>query len=238
MRIAPPSWRRQVKKQLLGACLAALFFCGHAGAVTYVSSQTETTAVSVTSDGPAGYDDHTGTASDTLTASSSSVGATDVATAGAFYGSGLLTTSADVSASAISSSVSTASFMGTWISGNWVGLNLDYTSSNDSSGTGDAETTLFVTVINNGVTLFSDYVDGPWAFDFMPVAGTTSEFDLTLTSDVSADFLASGAGNASSFGLVTFTTSVPEAPVWVLLSMGMGLLAVSRRFVRGETTRA
>ncbi len=221
-----------MKKQILGACLATAFFCSQAGAVSYTSSQTETTAVSVTSDGPAGYDDHTGTANDTLTSSSASVGSTDVATAGAFYGSGLLTTSADVSASAIGSSVSTASFSGTFTSGNWFSLGLDTTFQNLASGSGDASTSLFVSVINNGVTLFNDYVQGPWQFTYSPLAGSSTEFDLTLTSDVSAGFLSDGAGDASSFGLVTFTSAVPETPVWLLMSLGMGLLAVSRRMGR------
>jgi hypothetical protein len=232
-RIASSFLETNVKRHLWVAALATVFLCTQAGAAgSYASSQTETTAVSVTSDGPAGYEDHAGVATSTLTSSSASVGSTDVATAGAFYGDGLLTTSADVSANSIGNSVSTASFSGSFTSGNWVSLGLDYTFQNLASGSGDASTSLFVSVINDGVTLFSDYVQGPWQFSYSPAAGSTSEFDLLLTSDVSAGFVAGGPGNASSFGLVTFTSSVPEAPVWLLLSLGMGMVVVSRRIVR------
>jgi hypothetical protein len=222
-----------VNKQLLAACLAAVFLWNPAFA-----SQTEVTAVSQTADGDLGYDDHTGGAGDTLTASAASIGSTDVATAGAFYAPGLLTTSADIAANAFGSSVALASFSDSFVNAGAVSLSLDFSSQDLTSGSGDASTTLFVSLVSDGVTLFSDYVQGPWQFSYSPTAGTTSVFDLTLSSEVSADFVSDGAGNASSFGLVTFTSPVPEAPIWLLLSLGAVPLVFMRRQARREPLAA
>lgn len=214
-----------MKKQFLTACLAGLVLSttARADAIPFFNVQFEATAIAIASDGPLGFGSQSGPlGADTVTLSVDSVGTTDVATAGAIVGSGLLSTSVDVSASALSSAVSSARFTGSFLNAGPVSLSIDFTGLDFASGSGGSSTTLFVSLTSNGVTLFSDYVQGLWQFAYSPLAGTTSLLDLTLSSDASAAFLSAGAGNASGFGLVTVTGAVPEASTWLILSLGLG----------------
>jgi hypothetical protein len=212
------------------ACLVALgsSTIGHANAVPFSSVQYEATVVAMSSDGPLGLDSLSGTlGDDAVSLSADSIGAADLATAGAIVAGGLLSTSVDVSANAISNAVATARFIGSFVNRGPVSLSLDFTALNLSSGTGEASTTLFVSLASNGVTLFSDYVQGPWQFAYTPLVGTTSLLDLTLSSDASAAHLAAGPGNASGFGQVSIAGAVPEASTWLMLSLGLGVVGAA-----------
>lgn len=217
------------KIQALIAGVAALILCGaaHAQQIPFFNVQFETTAIALTSDGPAGFETQSGVlGEDAVSASADSIGVVDVATAGAIVGSNLLSTSVDVSAAGLSSAVATSRFTGSFINAGSVALDVDFSWLDFATGSGDASTTLFVSLTSNGVKLFEDYVQGPWQFAYSPLAGTTSVLDLTLTSDASAAFLSTGTGNASSFGLVSITTSVPEASTWLLFALGLGGVAL------------
>ena len=226
-----------MKRQVLMAWLAALLLCTAARAdpITFFNAQYEATAIALTADGPAGLSNQSGALGpDLVSLSADSVGGSDVATAGAVVGLGLLTTSADVSAGAIGSAVATARFTGSFLSTGGVSLAIDFTSTDVASGSGGASTALFVSLVNNGVTLFADFVTQGWQFSYVPLVGSVSVLDLTLSSDVSAAFLSAGPGNASSFGLVTVAGTVPEAASWLLYALGLGALAALRARAAGR----
>ncbi|MEF7616296.1 PEP-CTERM sorting domain-containing protein [Aquincola sp. MAHUQ-54] len=88
------------------------------------------------------------------------------------------------------------------------------------------------------MTLFEDYVQGPWVFSYTPVVGSTSVLDLTVSSEVSAAFLSAGAGDASAFGLVGITGAVPEAETWLMFTLGLGAVAALRLRSRRQTAAA
>ena len=189
--------------------------------------QFDVTAVANTVDGPLGFDSQAGPpAALPVAASADSTGTTDVATAGAFGGPGLLTTSADVSAAAgIANAVGTSHFMGSFVNPGPVSLSIELTPTDFSSGTGTAASSLFVSLTSGGSTLFADYVTGLWQFTYDPMAGSTSVLDLTLSSEVAAAFPQAGTGDASGFGLTTFGVSaVPEASTWLMFCVGLGVL--------------
>lgn len=216
------------------ACLAALVFCARADAIPFLDIQFEATAIAIASDGPPGLETQSGPlGDDAVSVSAASLGTTDVATAGAIVGLGLLSASVDVSASDISSAVATSRFSGSFVNAGPVSLSIDFTGLDFTSGSGGASTTLFVSLASDGVTLFADYILGAWQFAYAPVLGTTSLLDLTLSSEASAAFLSAGSGNASGFGMVTMAGTVPEASTWLLLSLGLGAVAVVVR--RGTT---
>ncbi len=218
-------------KHVLIAWLAALALCSgaHAGPLTLFNVQAEATAVALTSDGAAGFASQSGPlGTGRFTQSADSVGLGDVATAGAVVGLGLLSTSAGASASGFGSAVSTARLVGSFVNAGVVSLDIDFGTSSFSDGSGGASTTLFVRLVSDGITLFSDYVTDAWHIDHTPLFGSTSVLDLTLSSEASAAFLSAGAGNASSFGLATITSSVPESPTWLLCALGLALLSASR----------
>ena len=221
-----------MSKRVLLACLAALAFVSEAGAITFSNAQFEVNALALTS-GPVGLDSHSSPPSlAPVSASAASMGGTDVATAGAIGGLGLLTTSADASAgSGIASATGTAHFLANFVlTAAEPNLFLDYTPLDFTSGTGAATTSLFVTLTSNGVRVFSDLVSGPWSYFLAP--GATNLLDLTLTSEASAGF-PQGAGNASSVGLVSVTSAVPLPAPWLLLLVGLGpLAAVKKRAAR------
>jgi len=220
-----------MKRHILWAWLAALLLATTARAdpIAFFDVQYEATTVALTTDGPAGFSTQAGLLGpDPVSLSADSVGTSDVATAGAVVGFGLLTTSADVSAGAIASAVASAQFTGSFINAGPVSLFVDFTSLDVASGSGGGATTLFVSLISDGVTLFSDFVDDAWQFTYVPLLGSTSVLGLTLSSEASAAFLSAGPGNASSFGLVTVTGTVPEVATWLLCSLGLSLLAAVR----------
>lgn len=214
---------------VLAATLAGAAFSGSAlAAIPFTGAQYEASAIAEGAGAAPEVDLQS--AADFITASAASVGGANVATAGAIAGPGLLTTSADVSAGELSHAVATARFSGSFVNSGTVSLSLDYTGLNFADGTGAASTTLFVSLVNGGVTLFEDYVQGPWSFSYTPAAGSTSLLDLTLTSEVSAAFLSAGTGNASSFGSVAIMGAVPEASTWLMFAFGLaGMAVVSRR---------
>lgn len=209
--------------------LGALALAGPAqAAIPFTSVQFDASAVAEAAGSLPEADLQAG--ADTLSASAASVGATHVATAGAFAGPGLLTVSADVSAGELSHAVATAHFSGAFTSTGNVSLSLDYTGLDFATGSGAAATTLFVSLKNGGMTLFEDYVQGPWTFSYAPAVGSTSLLDLTLSSEVSAAFLSPGTGDASAFGSVAIMGAVPEASTWLMFSLGLaGVAAVGRR---------
>lgn len=220
-----------MNKQVLTACLAALVLSTGAKADTipFFDTRFEATVIAATADAAPGFDTLSGLLADTVSLSANSAGITSIATAGAIIDLGLLTTSADVSASDISNAVATARFMGSFVNGGSVNLSLDFTGLDFATGSGIAATTLFVVLTSNGATLFSDYVHGAWQFAYAPVVGTTSLLDLTLSSDASAAFPTAGPGNASGFGMVTIAGVVPEASTWLLFSLGLGAIAAVQK---------
>lgn len=216
-------------KRILLACLTALALSSEAQAITFLTTQFDVTAVA-TADGAApGIDSQSGPPSATpVSASAASVGALNIATAGAIGGPGLLTTSADASASGgIASSVGTAHFSGTFtMSALEPLLYVDFTPTTFASGSGFGLTSLFLSLSTGTTTLFADLITGPWSYNLFP--GTTYLLDLTLTSEASAGF-PEGIGDASSFGLTTFTSAVPLPAPWLLLLAGLGPLALARK---------
>jgi hypothetical protein len=220
-----------VTKRVLIGCLAALALTCQAGEITFTSAQFDVTAVAVTSES-AGFDSHSSPPSVApVSASADSVGAIDVATAGAIGGSGLLTASADVSGGGgITNAVGTSHFAGSFLTNAAErSLLLDFTPTTFAAGASTAATSLFVALISGGVTLFQDVVTGPWHAVYLLTPGATNSLDLTLTSEVTAGFPAQGIGNASSFGLVTFASAVPEPETSFLLLIGMGALAAIKK---------
>lgn len=223
------------------ACLVALVAStiGHANAIPFSSVQYEATVVALSSDGPLGVDTRSGVLDENpVTLSADSVGALSVSTAGAIVADGLLSTSVDVSASDISSAVAMSRFIGSFVNQGTVSLDLDFTTLDLTSGTGAASTTLFVSLASDGVTLFSDYAQGRWQFSYTPLIGSTSVLDLTLSSDASAAYLSAGPGNASAFGQVSITGVVPEASTWLMLALGLGVVAVAGKRARRSTALA
>lgn len=226
-----PMWR-------LAPLLAALALAGQAqAAIPFTGVQFEASAIAEAAEALPEVDLQAG--GDTLSASAASVGPTHVATAGAFAGPGLLTVSADVSAGEFSHAVATARFSGAFVSTGAVNLSLDFTGLDFATGSGAASTTLFVSLSNGGVTLFEDYVQGPWTFSYAPAVGSTSLLDLTLASEVSAAFLTPGTGDASAFGSVAIMGAVPEASTWLMFSLGLaGVAAVGRRRQRAAEVQS
>lgn len=219
-----------MNKKILIACLAALAFSTQASAVTFVDPQFDVTAIAST-DGAPGFDSQSSPPSGTpVSASADSVGTTDVATAGAFGGPGLLTTSADVTAATgIASAVATSHFSGSFLNAAQMGLDIDFSTIDFMVGSGTAATSLFVSLTSDGATLFADFVAGPWSFSYNPTAGTMSLLDLTLSSEVSGGF-PSDSGNASSFGQASFAVSaVPLPATWVLFLAGLGPVLCRRK---------
>jgi hypothetical protein len=219
-------------KRVLLACLAALAFCSEASAITFTSVQFDVTAVAVT-DGPVGFDQQSSPPSSApVAASADSVGTTDIATVGAIGALGFLTTSADVSggSSGIANAVATSHFLGSFIMGAGEPLlHLEFTPSSFAIGSGIADTSLFVSLTSDGTQLFQGFV-GPGQFNYVLAAAVTSVLDLTLASEASAGFPTQGFGNASSFGLVTVTSSPSVVPLPGAFAMFGGALGLAGWF--------
>ena len=220
-------------KRVLMACLAALAFSSEADAITFSNVQFDVTAIAVT-DGVPGFDSQSSPPSTApVVASAGSVGTTDVATAGAIGGPGLLSTSADVSGGGgIANAVSTSHFSGSFIASALEPiLTLDYSALNSALGSSSAATSLFVSLTSGSSTLFQGFITGGslWGFAHNLAPGATGLLDLTLSSEVSAGFPMQGTGNASSFGLVTVAAAIPEPEIGFLLLIGLGTLAAVRK---------
>jgi hypothetical protein len=217
-----------VIKRVLTTVAIALACCSHAGAVTFTNSQFDVTALAVTSGTP-GFASQSGPPSPTpVSASADSTSTTDVATAGAIGGPGLLTTSADATGGGgIANAVSTAHFSGSFLMSILEPvLNVDFNPLDFAVGSGTSTTSLFITLTSGGKTLFDDLVSGPFSYNLGP--GATGVLDLVLTSEVSVGF-PEGVGNASSFGLVTIASAVPEPETALLFLIGVGALAAVKR---------
>lgn len=227
-----------MSRRLLLLGLAALAFGCRADEIAFTSVQFDVTAIAVTSAG-AGLDSRSSPPTTApISASADSIGATDVATAGAIAGSGLLTASADASGGGITSAVGTSHFAGSFLtSAAEPDLVLDFTPTTFADGAGTAATSLFVTLMSGGVTLFQNVVTGPWHALYRLAPGATNSLDLTLTSEVTTGVAAAGLGDASSFGLVTFASAVPEPETNVLMLLGLGAVVAMRKRRAAHATR-
>ena len=223
-----------MSKRVLLACLAALALSSEAQAITFLTTQFDVTAIATADGAPPGIDTDSGPPSPTpVSASADSVGAVNIATAGAIGGPGLLTASADASSGGgIANAVGTAHFAGTFVmSALEPLLYVAFDPVTFASGSGVGLTSLFVSLSTGTTTLFADLITGPWEYNLFP--GTTYLLDLTLTSEASAGFPGPGFGDASAFGLTTFTSAVPLPAPWLLLLAGLGpLIAAKRRAAR------
>lgn len=220
-------------KRMFVACLAALALSSaHAAPVAFTSTLFTVDAIAQT-DGIPGIESRSSPPDDlTLSASAASDGlTTDLATAGAIAGTGLLSASADVSAGGIASAVGTASFVGSFTHNSpIVALSIDFGSTSFASGAATSSVSLFVLLVSGGVTLFNDVITGPWQFSYAPVAGTSASLELTLSAESASGFAAPGLGDASANGLASFAVSaVPEPSTYLLM---LGGLAVLMRFRR------
>lgn len=220
-------------KQLLTATLAALAFSAWAGPIVFFDTRYDVSTVAITPDGAPGLDVQTSSgATVPLVSQATSLGSTDVALAGAIAAAGLLSTSADAGASGagVSSAVATAGFSGWFTNDGPVTLDIDFQGFDDVTDSGLSETLLFVSLVSDGVTLFSDYVTGRTQLYYNPLAGTLSHLELLLSSSVSAGF-PQGVGGASGTGLVSFSGTVPLGASWTFVLIGLGALLLARRRV-------
>ena len=216
-------------KQVLLACVAALALCSEARAVDFLTAQFDVNAVTIADGAAPGIDAASGPPSPTpVSASADSVGAANIATAGAIGAPGLLTASADASANGgIANAVATSHFFGTFLmSAAEPVLVLDFTPDTFTSGSGIGSTSLFALLTVGSTTLFSDLVTGHWSYNLTP--GVTYGLDLTLSSEASAGFPA-GVGDASAFGLASITSAVPLPATWLLFLSGLGPIAIMRK---------
>lgn len=216
-------------KRVLLACLTALALCSEASAITFLTTQFDVTAVTTADGAPPDIDAQSGPPSPTpVSASADSVGTANIATAGAIGAPGLLTASADASASGgIANGVGSSHFLGTFrMTAAEPLLVLNFAPTTFASGSGAAMSSLFASLSTGATTLFADLVTGLWTYNLTP--GITYSLDLTLSSEASAGFPAA-AGDASAFGMVEITSAVPLPATWLLLLTGLGPLAVMRK---------
>ena len=216
-------------RRVLLAGLAALALCSEARAIDFLTSQFEVNAVTTADGAPPGIDSASSPPSLTpVSASADSVGAANLALAGAIGAPGVLTATAEASANGgIASAVATSHFFGTFLmSAAEPVLVLDFSPTAFASGSGLGSTSLFALLTVGTTTLFSDLVTGHWSYNLIP--GTTYSLDLTLSSDASAGFPA-GVGDASSFAMVEITSAVPLPATWLLLLTGLGPIALMRK---------
>lgn len=218
-------------KQLLSALLAAVALSATASPIVFFDTRYDVTTLATTWDGAPGFDAQTDpSAAVPLLSQAVSIGSTDIATAGAVAGAGLLGTSADATSAAgdVASAVATAGFSGWFMNGGTVILDIDFTGTDTMSDSGLAETLLFVSLVSDGVTLFSDYIVGRTQLTYQALAGTRSYLELLLSSSASAGF-PQGLGNAAGSGLVSFSGTVPLGATWTFVLMGLAALAAVRR---------
>ena len=216
-------------KRVLLASLAALAFCAEAAPINFFNTSFDVLAVATTNDGAAGVDANS-SATTLVSASAFSLGATDIATAGANAGPGLLSTSADASStSAITTGSSTASFSGSFLTNGWLILNINLLFDDTEFGTGSSDTSLYVELTSDGNTLFGDYISASRQFVYNLQGATSATLGLTLSSQALAGFPTAGVGDASAFGLVTFDGTIPLPATPPLVLLGLGMMVVVRR---------
>jgi hypothetical protein len=133
-----------------------------------------------------------------------------------------------VSGSGITNAVATSTFLGSFSQAGNLILNVDFTTNDVASGTGTAMSTLFLTLTNGGSTLFADYITGPWVFERVLAAGTTT-LELLLSSQATGGFPTTGLGGADSFGQVTFFGTVPTPATLLLVVLALGAMVGARR---------
>jgi hypothetical protein len=222
-----------VTKRVWLACLALLAMSAQAAPITFFDVQFDVAALAET-DGPAAFDsDSSPPSAAPVVVSAASIGTTDIATAGAVAGSGLLSASADVSGTGgVVSGTATSHFSGSFLNTGPTTLNIAFTPLDSEVGSGSGLTTLFVTLTSGATTLFQDFIGGSQQFSFDLAAGTTILLDLTLSSEARAGFPTQGAGNASSLGLVSFDASVagsvPSPATWLLVAIGLAAMSGRR----------
>ena len=161
-----------------------------AQAITFLTTQFDVTAIA-TADGAAPGSTHRSSppSPTPVSASAASVGAMNIATAGAIGGPGLLTASADASsAGGIANAVGTAHFAGTFVmSAAEPLLYVDFRSRSPSfPGSGLGSTSLFVSLSTRRDDALRRLRHRPMGIHLFP--GTTYLLDLTLTSEASAGF--------------------------------------------------
>jgi PEP-CTERM motif len=215
------------------AWLAAIAVSAQAVPIVFSEVQLEVTAIATT-DGPAGFQSFASPPETApIAATADSIGATDIATAGAIGGHALVSTSADVTAiSGIVNAIAVTQFSGSFLSDAQLALSIDFTPFTFASGSGSAETTLFMTVVSGGSTVFQDFVAGSRQFEFFLVPGNASRLTLELVSQATAGFPLQGSGGAASLGVVAFegVSAIPEPATWLFMVLGGGLVtAVARR---------
>jgi hypothetical protein len=220
-----------VPKRLWMTCLAVLALCGEAQAsfISFFDQQFDATAIAITVDGVPGVDTQSSPPLATpVSASADSTGTTDFATAGAIAGPGVLTASADVTAGGgIANAVATSHFAGSFINAAFVYLSIDFTALDFAVDAGSASSSLFVSVVSDGVTLFADFISGLWEFEYRAPLGSVSTLDLTLTSEANAGLPGGGVGGASTFGLATLAgRTLPLPAAWLLVLLGLGAVVV------------
>ena len=217
-------------KRVLLASLAALAFCAEAEPINFFNTSFDVLAVATTSDGAAGVDANS-SATTLVSASAFSLGATDIATAGAIAGPGLLSTSADASStSAFTNAASTASFSASFLTNGLLNLNLDLLFDDIELGTGSSDTSLYVELTSDGNTLFADYLSASRQFVYDLRGATSATLALTLSSQVAAGFPTAGVGDASAFGMVTFDGTIPLPGTTPLVLLGLGMMVVVRKY--------
>ena len=142
-----------MNKPALVAFVGALVCSTAVDAIPYFGVDGEATAVAVTGVGVPDSQTQSGSpATDAVTAESASVAAADVATAGAIVGLDFLSTSADVSAVGFGSAVSTARYSGAFVNPGFVDLGLHFTRLHATNGSGATSTTLWVSLVSDGVS--------------------------------------------------------------------------------------
>jgi len=214
-------------KRVLLVCVAALALSTEARAITFLTTQFDVNAVTTADGAPPGIDHASGPPTP-VSAEAVSVGAANIAIAGAIGAPGLLSTSAEASAGGgIASAAGTSHFLGTFLmSAAEPLLVLDFSPTSFASGSGVTSTFLFASLTAGATTLFDDLITGRWSYILAP--GVTYSLDLTLSSEASAGLPAT-FGDASSSGLVAITSAVPLPAPWFLLLTGLGPIAVMRK---------
>lgn len=196
-------------------------------APTFTSTTYTTQTVATTSSDADVHDDASPPSGLPLVTSSSvfDLATGDAASAGAINDVGLMTvnTTAD-SASGPTSAVATAHFTGIFLGQGLMELLLGFNPTSFAFGdSAFAAASLFVTVMSNSTTVFSDVftVGGPLGLLVDVPFGTMGTLDLLLQSEASALLPATSASNTTT---LTISASVPEPSTGMLLALAVVLM--------------